>query len=232
MARMLGVTVEQLIGAPGRRVGAARARRRPAPARAVAGRARGAHGGRVDQELGVPHADGGLVWLSMRSARLPDGTIVAPSRRSARPRRRPARPRASRTMVDDSPDLVWMFDGHGLIEYASPSFSTALGLRQDELIGRLWRALTHPSTCPVLRAALADAGPDEPRTRCSSCACAPATAAGAGSRARRRCASAAAARSRSRSPAATSPARAPPRTRAGGCPRSSRRSSPARPTGS
>ena len=25
-------------------------------------------GGRIDQEIGVPHADGGVVWLSMRSA--------------------------------------------------------------------------------------------------------------------------------------------------------------------
>ena len=57
-----------------------------------------------------------------------------------------------------------MFDAHGLIEYASPSVSAALGLRQDEVIGRLWRALTHPLDVPVLRAALADAGPDEPRT--------------------------------------------------------------------
>ena len=32
------------------------------------------------------------------------------------------------------------------------------------MIGRLWRALTHPLDVPVLRAALADAGPDEPRT--------------------------------------------------------------------
>jgi PAS domain S-box-containing protein len=37
-------------------------------------------------------------------------------------------------------------------------------MRQDEVIGRLWRALTHPLDVPVLRAALADAGPDDPRT--------------------------------------------------------------------
>ena len=32
------------------------------------------------------------------------------------------------------------------------------------MIGRLWRALTHPDDVPMLRSALADAGPDEPRT--------------------------------------------------------------------
>ena len=121
-------------------------------------------GGRVDQEIGVPHADGGVVWLSMRSARLEDGTVASafvPIGEAEAKARAAARIAA---IVDDSPDLVWMFDGRGLIEYASPSVSTALGLRQDELIGRLWRALTHPDDVPVLRAALADAGPDEPRT--------------------------------------------------------------------
>ena len=86
-----------------------------------------------------------------------------------------------------------MFDGNGLIEYASPSFSAALGLRQDEVIGRLWRALTHPLDVPNLRAALGEAGagraahrhhrgpPAQERRH-----------AGSGSKARRRCASAAA----------------------------------------
>ena len=67
-------------------------------------------------------------------------------------------------MIEETPDLVWMFDSDGLIEYTSPSFSAALGLRQDEVIGRLWRALTHPLDVQVLRQALADAGPEEPRT--------------------------------------------------------------------
>jgi PAS domain S-box-containing protein len=121
-------------------------------------------GGRVDQEVGVPHPEGGVVWLSMRSARLEDGTVasafvtIGEAEAKARSAARIA------TMVEESPDLVWMFDGRGLIEYASPSVTTALGLRQDELIGRLWRALTHPDDVPVLRAALANAGPDEPRT--------------------------------------------------------------------
>ena len=53
------------------------------------------------------------------------------------------------TLVDESPDLVWMFDAAGIIEYASPSVADALGLRQDEVLGRLWRALTHPEDVPV-----------------------------------------------------------------------------------
>ncbi len=121
-------------------------------------------GGRVEQELGLPHADGRTVWMSVRSAPLPDGGIASvftPITAAEAKARESAR---IATIVDDSPDLVWMFDGHGLIEYASPSFSVALGLRQDELIGRLWRAITHPDDVPRLRAALANAGPDEPRT--------------------------------------------------------------------
>jgi PAS domain S-box-containing protein len=121
-------------------------------------------GGRVDQEVGVPHAAGGVVWLSMRSALMEDGTVASafvPIGEGEARARAAARIAA---MVEDSPDLVWMFDGQGIIEYASPSLSSAVGLRQDELIGRLWRALTHPDDVPVLRAALAEAGPDEPRT--------------------------------------------------------------------
>ena len=119
---------------------------------------------RVDQEFGIPHADGGHIWVAVRSAARPDGTIISAYTQITEAE---AKARASAriaTLVDDSPDLVWMFDAHGLIEYASPSFSATLGLRQDEVIGRLWRALTHPLDVPVLRAAIAGAGPDEPRT--------------------------------------------------------------------
>src|SRR4051812_21132933 len=121
-------------------------------------------GGRVEQEYGVAVADGAVLWFSVRSAPLPDGTIVSAftpiSEAEAKAR---AAARIS-TVVDDSPDLVWMFDAGGLIEYASPSVAAALGLRQDEVIGRLWRALTHPEDVPVLRRALGEAGPDNPRT--------------------------------------------------------------------
>ncbi len=120
--------------------------------------------GRVDQELGVPHADGGVVWISMRSARLEDGTVASAFMTIGEAEAKARSAARIAAMVEDSPDLVWMFDGRGLIEYASPSMTTALGLRQDELIGRLWRALTHPDDVPALRAALAGAGPDEPRT--------------------------------------------------------------------
>ena len=119
---------------------------------------------RVDLEFGLPHADGGHVWVSARSAPRPDGTIISAYTQITEAEAKARATARIATLVDDSPDLVWMFDAHGLIEYASPSFSATLGLRQDEVIGRLWRALTHPLDVPVLRAALADAGPDEPRT--------------------------------------------------------------------
>ncbi len=121
-------------------------------------------GGRIDQEIGVPHTNGGVVWLSMRSARLEDGTVASAFVTVGEAEARARSAARIAAVVEDSPDLVWMFDGRGLIEYASPTVSTALGLRQDELIGRLWRAITHPDDVPVLRAALANAGPDEPRT--------------------------------------------------------------------
>ena len=60
------------------------------------------------------------------------------------------------------------------------------------MIGRLWRALTHPHDVPALRAALADAGPDEPRTEILEVRLRTRDGNWAGSRARRRCASAAA----------------------------------------
>jgi PAS domain S-box-containing protein len=121
-------------------------------------------GGRVDQEYGIPVADGTVIWFSVRSAPLGDGTIASLfTPISAAEAKARAAARIS-TFVDDSPDLVWMFDASGLIEYASPSVAAALGLRQDEVIGRLWRALTHPDDVAVLRRALAEAGPDNPRT--------------------------------------------------------------------
>ena len=121
-------------------------------------------GGRIHQEYGIPTLDGGANWFSVRSAPTGDGTITAvftPISEAEAKARAAAR---VTTIVDDSPDLVWMFDADGLIEYASPSVSLALGLRQDELIGRLWRAITHFEDVPKLRAALASAGPSEPRT--------------------------------------------------------------------
>ena len=152
-------------------------------------------GGRVDQEFGVPHADGGhRLGRRALGAAARTGTIVVRLHADHRGRGQGARVGARiATLVDDSPDLVWMFDGAGLIEYASPSFSAALGLRQDEVIGRLWRALTHPDrrARPARRARRRRPG-RAAHAACSSCACARATAAGAGSRARRRCASAAA----------------------------------------
>ena len=164
MARMIGAPIDALIGSPSdpsavlapgggsippEQLPAARAERTT---------------GRVDQEFGIPHAEGGYVWVSVRSAKRPDGTIISAYTRITEAEAKARATARIATLVDDSPDLVWMFDAHGLIEYASPSFSATLGLRQDEVIGRLWRALTHPLDVPNLRAALGEAGPDEPRT--------------------------------------------------------------------
>jgi PAS domain S-box-containing protein len=164
MGRMVGVPVEALIGAPTDPSVLLAPGGGSIPAEQLPGARAERTSGRVDQEYGIPHADGGHVWVAVRSAKRPDGTIISAYTRITQAE---AKARASAriaTLVDDSPDLVWMFDAHGLIEYASPSFSATLGLRQDEVIGRLWRALTHPLDVPVLRAAIADAGPDEPRT--------------------------------------------------------------------
>lgn len=121
--------------------------------------------GRVDQEYGIALGEEDIIWVAVRSAPTPDGLIASvftPITEAEAKARSAAR---ITTLVDESPDLVWMFDASGIIEYASPSVADALGLRQDEVLGRLWRALTHPEDVPVLRAALADAGPDEPRTK-------------------------------------------------------------------
>jgi PAS domain S-box-containing protein len=164
MGRMLGVAPEVLIGAPSdpsvlRAPGGGSIPPEQLPAHRVE-RTKA----RVDQEFGIPHADGGHIWVSARSAPLPDGSIISAYTKITEAEAKARSTARVATLVDDSPDMVWMFDSHGLIEYASPSFSATLGLRQDEVIGRLWRALTHPLDVPALRAAIADAGPDEPRT--------------------------------------------------------------------
>ncbi len=120
--------------------------------------------GRVDQEYGIPVADGTVVWFAVRSAPTIDGFIASIFTQITEAEAKARSAARITTLVDEAPDLVWMFDANGLIEYASPSVAAALGLRQDEVIGRLWRALTHPEDVPVLRKAIADAGPDEPRT--------------------------------------------------------------------
>lgn len=164
MGRMLGVPPEVLIGQPADpsvllAPGGGEIPPEQLPAARVA-RAKQ----RIDQEFGLPHADGGHVWVSARSAPLADGTIVTAYTQITEAEAKARQTARVATLVDDSPDLVWMFDSSGLIEYASPSFGAALGLRQDEVIGRLWRAITHPLDVPVLRQALGEAGPEEPRT--------------------------------------------------------------------
>ncbi len=165
IARMLGLGEHLLVGQPSDASVLLSSSGDPLPREQYPAARVARTGGRVEQELGLPHADGRTVWMSVRSAPLEDGAIASvltPITAAEAKARESAR---IATLVDDSPDLVWMFDSHGLIEYASPSFSTSLGLRQDELIGRLWRAITHPDDVPRLRAALADAGPDEPRSK-------------------------------------------------------------------
>jgi PAS domain S-box-containing protein len=164
IGRMLGVPATTLIGRPSDASVLYAPGGDPLPPEQYPASRVERSGGRIDQELGLPAADGSIVWVSARSAPLPDGTIVSvfTSITEAEAKARSAARIA--TFVDDTPDLVWMFDSRGLIEYVSPSVCTALGLRQDELIGRLWRAITHPEDVPVLRAALSQAGPDEPRT--------------------------------------------------------------------
>ena len=148
MGRLVGLPADMLIGAPSD----ASPLRAPGggslpPEQIPAARVQRSNS-RVDQEFGIPHADGGYVWVAARSAPLPDGTIVAVYTQITEAEAKARESARIATFVDDSPDLVWMFDGNGLIEYASPSFSAALGLRQDEVIGRLWRALTHPLDVP------------------------------------------------------------------------------------
>ena len=164
MARMVGVTVDMLIGAPANASALLAPGGGSIPVEQLPASRVERTKARVDMEYGIPHLDGSYVWVSARVAPGRDGTIVSAHTKITEAEAKARATARVATLVDDSPDLVWMFDGHGLIEYASPSFSATLGLRQDEVIGRLWRALTHPLDVPVLRAAIADAGPDEPRT--------------------------------------------------------------------
>jgi PAS domain S-box-containing protein len=70
----------------------------------------------VEQELASPRPDGGYVWYTMRSAPLPDGVIASTfsviSQLEARAR---ASARIA-TVVEASPDLIWIFNARGQIE--------------------------------------------------------------------------------------------------------------------
>ena len=161
--RMLGAPRELMIGQPRRRRCCSRpaaARCRPSSFRPRASSAPAAASTRSTACRRRRRRRLGLRPLARRAG---DGTIASPSpdhrgrgegalgRAHHDPRRRVARPRVDVRRRRD--DRVRQPVGRG-----------ALGLRQDEVIGRLWRAITHPEDVPLLRAALADAGPDEPRT--------------------------------------------------------------------
>ena len=141
----------------------------------------------------MPHADGGVVWLSVRSAPLGgrhDRVRLRADHRGRGARR--ARPARIATIVDDSPDLVWMFDGR-----------RADRVRQPVGLDRARAAPGRGDRPPVARdhasRRRADAARRARRRRPGRAAHAAARAApararrrrGAGSRARRRCASAA-----------------------------------------
>lgn len=165
MERLLGAPRELIVGQPSdtswlRAPGGGTLPEEQFPARRVA-RTKG----RVDQEYGIALGEYDVLWVAVRSAPTEDGLIASVFTPITEAEARARSAARITTLVDESPDLVWMFDASGIIEYASPSVADALGLRQDEVLGRLWRALTHPEDVPVLRAALADAGPDEPRTK-------------------------------------------------------------------
>ena len=233
MARMLGVPVDALIGAPSDPSALLAPGGGSIPPEQLPAARVERTSGRVDQEFGIPHADGGYVWVSARSAPRPDGTIISAYTQITEAEAKARATARIATLVDDSPDLVWMFDAHGLIEYASPSLQRdarpAPGRGDRPPVARAHAPARRPRPARRARrrrpgrAAHRDhRGPPARQRRQLGLGRGPGDAA----LPRRH------ARSRSRSSAATSPARAPPRTRAGVSPRSSRRSSPARPTGS
>jgi len=49
-----------------------------------------------------------------------------------------------RSLIEESPDLLMLFDGNGCFTFLSPSVTTILGFTPAELIGRPGRELVHP----------------------------------------------------------------------------------------
>src|SRR4051794_28977460 len=77
VGRLIGAPAEALIGAPSDSSVLLAPGGGSIPAEQLPAARAERTAGRVDQEFGIPHADGGHVWVAVRSARRSDGTIIS-----------------------------------------------------------------------------------------------------------------------------------------------------------
>ncbi|MBK7705369.1 MAG: EAL domain-containing protein [Acidobacteria bacterium] len=56
-----------------------------------------------------------------------------------------------RTLIENSSDIVMIFDLHGRITYQSPSVERILGYGQDSLVGEYGFSFIHPEDLPILK---------------------------------------------------------------------------------
>ncbi|MDA9445636.1 MULTISPECIES: diguanylate cyclase domain-containing protein [unclassified Bradyrhizobium] len=69
------------------------------------------------------------------------------------------RERRHRLLADNIADIVVVLDRHGVCQYVSQSVSSAIGLTEEQILGRPYLELVHPEDKPVL-AAMAQGGPE------------------------------------------------------------------------
>jgi two-component system, cell cycle sensor histidine kinase and response regulator CckA len=53
-------------------------------------------------------------------------------------------------LIENSPDMMWLLDAGGQIAFASPSSLRKLGHAREEIVGRNWLELVHPSDLPAV----------------------------------------------------------------------------------
>ena len=67
-----------------------------------------------------------------------------------------------RYLVDNSPDIVWSADAHGILTYISETCEPLLGWRPDEVVGQHFAALVHPTSLEYVGQRYADSVADAP----------------------------------------------------------------------
>ena len=111
--------------------------------------------------MGVDRADGSRVWMQVNAAPLSDEGNSVPNAVEVTLHDVTAEREATRlleesemryrTLAANSIDLVSRLSMEGVFEYASPSYSTVLGWRPDELIGKRAVDLVHADDAEALR---------------------------------------------------------------------------------
>lgn len=121
-------------------------------------------GTRIDQVVGIRRPDDQVVWLSVRSMPLSDGTVASTFIDITVQRRAEQRLEA---FAEHSSDIVCVVDHEGRLEYVSPAAQRLLGWASSAVTGRHVLNFVHPEDAQPVSEAFASASPQRPAVNVS-----------------------------------------------------------------